>query len=307
VNHLRSLNWRSPAEGIGRKRALGIALPVMLNQAFRTLMLKYTEVFFLGLYAGTTAAGIYDLGYTVPMLVITFIPLAVQTLLAAGFNQSFTRDPDSLPHLIGTSYKLLILLSVPLGAFGFFFAPRGIELVYGKDMAEAGPVASAYCILHLFPLISMPLAMAITAREKVGQTLHLMILQVVLNLGLDVLLIPRFGIPGAIAAVALTFGLTIPLRIANVRRIIGPFPFPYRFLFRLVIPCTALAAALFVLVPQPNLVGLALISLLYLGLFFAALRYTRLLAIEDLLQLQSMLPRKAAGLFGRLFRLPHNL
>jgi len=304
LRHLRSLDWRSPPLGIGRERTMKLAVPVLLNQAFRTLMLKYTEVFFLGMFAGTAAAGIYDLGYTVPMLVITFIPLAVQTLLAAGFNQAYTRDSNSLPYLIDTSYKLLIILSVPLAAFGLFFAPRGIELVYGEDMAGSGPVASAFCILHLLPLISMPLAMAITAREKVSQTLHLMILQVVLNVGLDVLLIPRFGIPGAIGAVALTFFLTIPLRILNVRRIIGPFPFPVLFLLRLVLPCVLLAALMHAIAPKPGLPLLALLSFAYLGIFFATLRWTALVPHADFFQLRSLLPPKAARIFNRIFQLP---
>jgi O-antigen/teichoic acid export membrane protein len=306
VRHVRSLDWRSPPQGIGRERTFRLAFPVLLNQAFRTLMLKYTEVFFLGLFVSTTAAGIYDLGYSVPMLVITFIPLAVQTLLAAGFNQAYTRDPGSLPRLIDTSYKLLIVLSVPLAAFGVFFAPRGIELIYGADMSAAGPVASAFCVLHLLPLISMPLAMAIAAREKVSQTLHLMILQVVLNIGLDLLLIPRFGIPGAIAAVALTFILTIPLRIANVRRIIGPFPFPAFLLVRIALPCTLIAAALYLLLPQPGLPALLATALLYLVLFFAALRFIRLVSLPDLLQLRSLLPGKAARLFSSALHLPHS-
>ncbi|MDX6765633.1 MAG: oligosaccharide flippase family protein [Candidatus Methylacidiphilales bacterium] len=305
IRHVSSLDWRSPPQGIGRERTFRLAIPVLLNQAFRTLMLKYTEVFFLGLFVGTTAAGVYDLGYSVPMLVITFIPLAVQTLLAAGFNQAFTRDPASLPSLIDTSYKLLMVLSVPLAAFGVFFAPRGIELVYGADMAASGPVASAFCVLHLLPLISMPLAMAITAREKTSQTLHLMILQVLLNVGLDLLLIPRFGIPGAIGAVALTFFLTIPLRIANVRRIIGPFPFPAGFLLRLALPCSLLAGLIYLAQPKPSLPTLLIQAALYIGLFLASLRFLRLVSLPDLLQLRTLLPGKAARLFDRALHLPH--
>lgn len=301
VRHWRSLDWRSPDTGIGRERVARTALPVMFNGMARALMLKYTEVFFLGAFVGTAAAGIYDLGFTVPHLVITFIPLAVQTLLAASFHQSLARDPSALPGLIDLTYKLLISLSVPLAAFGVFFSPRGVELVYGAEMRAAGPVAAAFCVLHLLPLISMPLSMAIAAREKVHRTLHLMVLQVVINLILDVILIPRYGIPGAVAAVALTFLVTIPLRLANVRSLIGGIHFPAAFLFRLAVPCALFSGLLWWLVPAPSLPGLIGLAAIYLAVLPLLVRHARLISTSDLRQLGSLLPARASGPYHRIF------
>lgn len=301
VRHWKNLDWRSPAEGIGRRRVARTALPVMFNGMARALMLKYTEVFFLGAFVGTAAAGVYDLGFTVPHLVITFIPLAVQTLLAASFHQTLARDPSAMPGLIDLTYKLLISLSVPLAAFGVFFSPRGVELVYGAEMRAAGPVAAAFCVLHLLPLISMPLSMAIAAREKVHRTLHLMILQVVINLILDIILIPRYGIPGAVAAVALTFLITIPLRLANVRSIIGGIHFPAGFLVRLAVPCALVSALMWWLAPSPTLPGLLGLSMLYLALLPVLVRHARLISPSDLRQLGSLLPARAAGPYHRIF------
>ncbi len=285
---VRDLPWRSPPRGIGRQRALALSLPTMLNTMLRMLMMKYTEVFFLGAYFTPAIVGYYDLGYSTPQLALTLIPAALQTLFTSAFAQSYARDPSCLGRLIDSVYKLTILIVVPLAAFGFFFAPRGIALLYGQAMAPAGPVAAAFCILHVLPLISTPLSMAITVKEKVLQMLPYMLLQVGVNLLLDWLLIPRYGMPGAVAAVAGTFVLTIPWRLHAVRGILGGINFPTGFFVRQVLATGALAALLSPLAPRLNIASLALVGAAYLALYPVLIRILRLVRPEDVADLRAL-------------------
>jgi O-antigen/teichoic acid export membrane protein len=275
------LDWRSPPRGIGKERVLRFAIPSFLNALARAVMLRYSEVFFLGAFWGAQVAGIYDLGCSAPFLAITFIPMAVQTLLSAGFSEAHSRDPSCLPRLVDFSYKFLVLLSVPLAVFGVCFAPRAMVLVYGGAMREAGPVASAFCVLHVMPLVSMPLSMAIMAREKVLAMLPLMLLQVAMNLALDAILIPAWGLKGAVAAVALTFILTIPVRLRAVRRLVGGIWFPTSFLLRLLAPSVALAVALRLFFPEPGLPSLLGLAAAYVALLVASVRGLGLIRESD--------------------------
>jgi O-antigen/teichoic acid export membrane protein len=290
---VRALNWRSPPQGIGRQRTLKLSLSVMLNALLRMLMLKYTEVFFLGVYFTPAIVGYYDLGYSTPMLVLTLIPAALQTLLTSAFAQAYARDPQCLGRLIDSVYKLTILIVLPLAAFGVFFAPRGIVLLYGKDMAAAGPVAAAFCVLHVLPLISTPLSMAITVKEQVMRMLPYMLMQIALNLLLDWFLIPRFGIPGAIGAVAGTFFLTIPWRLKAVRSIVGGIHFPMAFFFRHLLVVGTLAAALSPLARHLNVGALAALGCAYLVVYLALIRLLRLIRPEDVADLRSMGMKRA--------------
>jgi len=285
---VRGLPWRSPPLGIGRQRTLKLALPTMLNTTLRMLMMKYTEVFFLGAYFTPAIVGYYDLGYSTPQLVLTLIPAALQTLFTSAFAQAYTRDQNCLGRLIDSVYKLTILIVMPLAAFGIFFAPRGIVLLYGQAMAPAGPVAAAFCILHVLPLVSTPLSMAITVKEKVLQMLPYMLLQVGVNLLLDWLLIPRFGMPGAVAAVALTFILTIPWRLRAVRNILGSINFPTRFFLRQVLATVVPAAILSPLAPYLNLVTLILVGAAFLALYPVLIRLLHLVRPDDMADLRSL-------------------
>jgi O-antigen/teichoic acid export membrane protein len=285
---IRTLNWRSPPRGIGRHRALTLSLSVMLNALLRMLMLKYTEVFFLGIYFTPAIVGYYDLGYSTPMLVLTLIPAALQTLLTSAFAQAYARDPQCLGRLIDSVYKLTILIVLPLAAFGVFFASRGIVLLYGENMAAAGPIAAAFCVLHVLPLISTPLSMAITVKEQVSRMLPYMLLQIGLNLLLDWILIPRYGIAGAIGAVAGTFVLTIPWRLRAVRAVLGGIHFPVAFFLRHLLVVGALAAALSPLAPHLNLWTLVALGGAYLAVYLALIRLLRLIRPEDVADLRSM-------------------
>lgn len=281
VVFISGLKWRSPPLGIGRERTLKLSTATMFNAMFRMLMLKYTEVFFLGAYFTPAVVGVYDLGYTMPFVAMTLIPSALQTLFTSAFAEAYARDPDCLGRLIQAVYKMLILLVLPLAAFGLFFAPRAVVLLYGETMRASGWVAAVFCVLHSLPLISMPLSMAITAREKVLNMLPYMIMQVAVNLVLDYLLIPRWGVPGAVAAVALTFIVTIPIRLWAVRQILGAINFPAAFCVRIGGSALVMAGGLFVMMPVLNLPGLLGVAVLYLGAYFLAVRQLGLIRAAD--------------------------
>ncbi len=285
---VRALPWRSPPQGVGRERVLRLSLPIMLNSLLRMLMLKYTEVFFLGLYFTPTIIGYYDLGYATPMLILTLIPAALQTLFMSAFAQAYARDPNCLGRLIDSVYKITILIVTPLAAFGLFFAPRGIVLLYGQGMAPAGPIAAAFCVLHVLPLISTPLSIAITVKEKVLQMLPYMVLQVGVNLLLDWALIPRFGMFGAVAAVGGTFILTIPWRLKAVRAILGGIHFPAAFFIRQLLVMGVIAAALSPLASHLNIVTLPLLGGAYLALYPLLIRFLRLVSPADVADLRAL-------------------
>lgn len=232
--YIQGLNWEGNEFGIGKKRTLSFSGTVMLSSMLRMVMFKYSEVFFIAAIGGTTLAGIYDLSYTLPYTLITFIPLSILTLFSAAFAQAYVKDHRCLARLISSYYKLLIMISLPLGILGAWFAPTAYRVLYGGEMDAAGPLASAFSIILLLPLVSMPLSAAIKAKEKVLNMVPMLVLQIIVNLFLDWLLIVKFrlGLWGGAGAVAGTFILTIPFRLLVVRRIIGGVYFPVGFFLR---------------------------------------------------------------------------
>lgn len=288
IRHLKSLNWRSPPYSVGKRRTLKLSGAVLLNSVFRMIMLKYTEIFFLGVYFTPVVVGSYELGYSMPQMVVAFIPTAIQALFISAFSAAYNQDESCLGMLVSSLHKIIILMSVPLTAFGVFFAGRAVILVYGAEMSAAAPVARAFCLFHMFPLISMPLSIALTAKEKILNMAPFLIMQVVVNIILDYLLIPTYGMNGAMWAVFGTFALTIPIRLYKVHSLIGGIFFPFRFFLKMSIPLFVLAFAFSPLSELLNLPMLFALALLYGLLYLVVIKMFGLLSAEDVREFENL-------------------
>lgn len=311
--HIYSFNWRSPPYGIGKRRTMKYSAAILSNTIVRMMMMKYTEVFFLGLTVTPAVIGAYDLGYSLPPLVIFFIPDSLHMLFTSGFAEAYSRDPNCLGRLIKAYYKMTILFMVPLAVFGFFFASPAVIMVYGEDMALAGVIGSGFCLIHLLSTISTPLSMAIKAKEKIMATMPVMILQIVINLVLDWLLIVHFdlGVWGGMGAVAGTFLISAPIRLSVVRKILGGIFFPTAYMLRMTFTLFILSAVLTVFSNHWNLLsrfgnrGLNVavlfgIGIVYLLLFFAAIRMFRLIRDEDVADFRALDIKKLNFVFDLL-------
>lgn len=314
VRHVRGLSWKTLPYGIGKRRALKFSGTAMLSAVLRMAMFKYSEIFFLAAVGGVTVAGMYDLGYTLPFTVVTFIPLALLGLLTAAFAEAYVRDNSCLPRLISSCYKLLIMVSLPVAIPSAFFSPVAYHIIYKGEMDEAGWLASIFCLVLLLPLVSIPLSMALKAQEKVHSMLPMMLLQIAVNLTLDWLLIVhlRWGVWGGVAAVSGTFFITIAPRLLVARDIIGGIYFPGSFFLRMVVSLALEAAALYWITRQVGLferftnewinIGLLFaVGAVYLILFLLLVRVLKLVRQSDIADFQSLGIPRLNRLLTRMF------
>jgi len=311
---VRGLDWKTLPYGIGKIRALKFSGTAMLSAILRSVMFKYSEIFFLAAVGGTTVAGVYDLGYSLPFTIVTFIPLALLGLFTAAFAEAYVKDNHCLGRLISSYYKLLIMVSLPVAVLGAFFAPAAYHVLYRGEMGQAGRLASAFCIVLLLPLISIPLSMALKAKEKVHNMLPLMFLQIAVNLTLDWLLIVHldWGVWGGVAAVAGTFFITIAPRLLVMRGIIGGLHFPGGFFLRIATALVLEAAAFFWVAQRIQLferfgnewINVALlfaVGIAYLLVFLLVVRVLRLVRQSDIADFQALEIARLNRLLARLF------
>lgn len=302
IRHVHALPWpRNHTFGIGKRRALQFSGISMFGSVLRMVMFKYSEVFFLAAVGGTTLAGIYDLGYTLPYTVVTFIPLALLPLFTSAFAEAYVRDCGGLGRMIRSYYKLLMMLSLPVALLGAYFSPVAYHIIYNGMMDEAGTLAGVFCIVLILPLISMPLSAAIKAKEKMLNLVPMLLFQIVVNLFLDWVLIVhlRLGATGGVLAVAGTFLITIPFRLWVIRGILGGLFFPWRFGLRIGVVLWVESAVIHGVSERVGLfeifqsqwvnVGLLFaVGFIYLVLFLVLIRCLRLLRPADVEGFQSL-------------------
>jgi O-antigen/teichoic acid export membrane protein len=170
---------------------------VVMNMNFKA------DVFLIKYYLNDTAVGLYTLGVTI-VDKITLLPEAIGLILFSRVTNISEGEARKMTPLV---CRFSILLSIVIGGVMFATAGFVVPLVYGSEFElSVGPLLiltpgtislTVYIILHG----------DLTARGKAKITLYIFAFALVLNILLNLILIPMYGINGA--AVASTVSYTI--------------------------------------------------------------------------------------------------
>ncbi len=265
----------TPPAPFPTRRLLGYALPWMPNNLLNYVVWRQSETIFLGIYRTRQEAGFFDLAYKLPQLALEFLPSAVYPLLLAGFSETATVRRESMPWFVSLYYRLLYFVVAPISVLGFVLGDLAIRVLYGEPMAPAGPYAQAFFLIFAVTFLGTPLSMAVYVAEKVWVNLLLNIGYATLNVGLDILLIPRYGLLGATIPTAIVGAIVPFVRWFIARRYMPGLTIPWRFIGRCYL-ASASAVWLFALKPYAQgfggLLGLSLLGILTIAISYRLLR-----------------------------------
>jgi O-antigen/teichoic acid export membrane protein len=148
----------------------------------------------------------YALPYTFVMS-LSFILTAYSTSVFPLFSKITAKKSDSIRYACEKSYKYLMILIFPMCVGATIFADRIVYTVYGEDFSGAIPVLQILIWILFFMIMSYIgfTLLSATHREKIK--MYILAASALLNIGLNLLLIPRYGAIGASIAILLTFGL----------------------------------------------------------------------------------------------------
>jgi len=214
-------------------RVFRYSMPFVVIGILNLITWRQSEVLFLGHYLGAEAAGFFDIAYRLPQTVLEFIPGAIWPLVMAGTAEAYLRNPDALQRTSSAYYKLLFLLVAPLAIGGFLVGDRMIVLLGGPEYAAAGIYCQVMFLVISVSFFATPLSMVFYVVERPGVGMMLYVVNAVVNVGLDILLIPRIGIWGAAIPVALVILASPFLNAWALRRIGLSIRPPIGFLVRI--------------------------------------------------------------------------
>ncbi len=271
---------KSPREG---KRILSYGLPLAVVEVFNLITWRQSETLLLGHFHGPEQAGIFDIAYRLPQLLVEFIPETIWPLVLAAFVEVYTRKKEMLGEMIGHYFRILFFLVTPITLFGALYGDLLIETLYGADRAISGNYARIFFLVFHVSFYGTPYSMAIYLLEKTWINLVLAGLFALVNIGLDLILIPRYGLAGAVPPVALAVGISPFLRAWVVRRIHGSIRPPWAFIGK----CYLAAAPILLFYPLRSVlavpIALLVIAVLSVITTVFALRVVRILGPEELI------------------------
>jgi O-antigen/teichoic acid export membrane protein len=242
------------------------AAPLALGAALDTVYFRI-DIVMLSIMATASAAGIYSIGYKFSDL-MGAVPIAVCTPALTLMVAAWPHDRPAFRRTFRHTYVLLLVGAVGACAGFLVFAEPMIRTLYEKPEYVEGADAARLLVigqgLHFFTLLAFTTLVAVKRNRLYPIA---MLLGVVVNVGLNIVLIPEYSYLGSGWATVITEVLVLLALGTGVARIPGLRPFPW------IPTAKTLAAgvvtglvgwAVYGEVPWP--VGLAVLGVLYLGL-----------------------------------------
>lgn len=244
--------------------------PVALSMIL-ALALATTDRFIIAAYLGEAAVGVYHAGYSLSnrTLDVLFIWLgmaggpAVVAALERGGRAAFAAQARD-------QIALMAALCVP-AAVGLALVARPLaDVMVGEGLREGAAMVTPWIAASgLFAGLTIYyFNQAFTLARRTQLLFASMAIPAVANVALCLILIPRFGLPGAMWATTASYGLGL-VSSAWLGRLALSMPSPWLDLGKIVVACVAMAAAVVALPAWGGIAELA--TKACVGLFIYAL------------------------------------
>lgn len=210
--------------------------------------LNSADMFIIAGMMGEASAGQYNAGYNLAnrSLEILFVwismaatPIAVTLMEKEGVERSREIMKD-----YGAS---LLWIAMP-AATGIALVSKEFSFIIGPDIREEAaaimPMIAFAGVLN--GLISYYAQRAFMLSGKTSMFMWAMVPPVILNIGLNLWLIPIHGLMGAVIATVLSYGLGFVLAVVIGRRFY-PLPIPFKATLEIGFACICMAGAVLVL------------------------------------------------------------
>ncbi len=190
------------------------AVPVMLYLGFSNLNTRL-DVLLVSLLRGDAEVGLYT-SATRLVLPLTLFSMAITMSLYPVYSRAYRRDSHLFEIVLRTGTKLLVALGVGLG-FGLFFNAQWIyQFLYRPEYAGAVEAFRLLVIAVAFIFLTFYFVEVLIGTGHQHLATVTMILVLAANVGLNLMLIRRFGFIGAAYTRLATAGLSATLFLLMV-------------------------------------------------------------------------------------------
>lgn len=205
----------------GAKRLVSFGSQVFGADALG-LILAYTDIILIGYFLAAEDVGYYGIAVSLSTFFL-LVPKAIQKITYPATSEYWSQNNhQALSRMIDKSMKYSACILLPLGLGMGFFAREVITGIFGQEFIYA---ALPLCVLLIARVIggstNVPIGASFTGIGRPDIPLKLSAITAVANVGLNILLIPPWGILGAAIATTISLLLGLIIFLALMPRILG--------------------------------------------------------------------------------------
>ncbi|MBS1620045.1 MAG: oligosaccharide flippase family protein [Bacteroidetes bacterium] len=186
-----------------RLAALSFGLPLILH-VIGKFVINYSDRVFITKMVSIDEAGIYNIGYQVGMLILLFVTAVSNFISPYIFERLADISKEKEIQLVRTSYIIIVGLLLTLLCLTIL-APLFFKYMVDPSYAEGVRYVFWTGLSYFFWGVYIIFTGFIFYYKKTKVLGYLAIVNVILNIGLNYLLILRFGAIGAVYATCISF------------------------------------------------------------------------------------------------------
>jgi PST family polysaccharide transporter len=194
------------------KSLLRDSWPLILAAIAVTIYMRIDQIM-LGHMVGNEAVGIYTAAVRISE-VWYVIPLAIAASVFPSILEARKKNGDLYKQRLQKLYDLMVLLTLAVALPMTFLSDWIVVLLFGQAYSAAGTVLSIHIWATLFVFLGVASEKWFLAENRQILSFQRTLLGALVNIGLNIILIPKFGIIGA--ALTTVFSYAIAAMLADV-------------------------------------------------------------------------------------------
>jgi O-antigen/teichoic acid export membrane protein len=180
------------------KNLLKLSLPILFSSAFLFIS-NWTDIFMLGSMVSKSEVGVYSAAYklaTISLLIILTVNIVIAPKIAELYNQNKSKQ---LSFEVRRANQLMTLLTLPI-VIGLIVFRKFLLGLFGLEFLSGELALILLSIGFLFNAFSGTVSHILNMTDYQRIFRNLTLAMAILNIGLNYILIPKFGINGAALA-----------------------------------------------------------------------------------------------------------
>lgn len=269
------------------KNIIWISIPFGVYLIFQRFY-TYFDTVLLSYFAGNTYVGYYQIPSKI-IVALQFMPMAFTASLYPAMSGYWKSNKEQLAITFERAINYLIIISLPISA-GIIILSNKIILIFKSDFYEAVLPMQIIMLALFFIFINYPIGSLLNACDKQKQNTVNMGIIVLISIGLNLFLIPKYQAVGASITVLITNILMVTLGLYWVPKIITLKPKKIMLIFLKSILSVFIMAISLYLTKKVSIflqITLAGIVYFYLMYIFKAFRQ------EDIMSIWNSFRKKA--------------
>lgn len=221
-----------------KKRFFNMSSRAIMSRYINYIVHQKSEIYFLAGYGSNTLVAIYSLGYDLAFNLNSLIKGgAIGDLGLISGTEVYTKDKEKFVLFLKKMSFYTSLIMIPSAVFGLLVSDYFIPLIYGEDFSSASFVFKSMLILFAITGTTIHINTAIGVLEKWDLMILISGISAFVNIALNFLLIPEYGINGALVCVTIATLISPLFWIYYLTKELGNI-YPFKSLIRILFSLT---------------------------------------------------------------------